>query len=84
MFCFAFLKDNGNVQNKNKCTNLCDVKFLNIIDSISFFCTFLEDLIVTRFGWLYEKFCWKENKNLAACTHLNELTMYKIQSYNFV
>lgn len=42
-------------------TDLSNTKFFNVIDSVSFFRTFLEELIIRWFVWLNEKFFWKEN-----------------------
>lgn len=42
-------------------TDLSNTKFFNVIDSVSFFRTLLEELIIHWFVWLNEKFFWKEN-----------------------
>lgn len=42
-------------------TDLSNTELFNIIDSISSFRTFLEELIIQWFVWLNEKFFWIEN-----------------------
>lgn len=42
-------------------TYLSNAELFNIIDSISSFRTFLEELIIPGFVWLDEKFLWIEN-----------------------